>query len=164
MVADTGADSENPAVKCAVFLFCYTSRRGLSPPPPSKKAKALGPAWNTIDKFFRWCSLGDNTHTTPRGSCVWSILLRQWQWLTVTLISGEWSAGDLTSNHPYLPSTSWIAGNLDCLLNHWRCTSFKINAFLSLVQFFWSHNGHKLAGKTFAGVLVMVADAKQPLA
>ncbi|XP_064867708.1 DNA polymerase kappa isoform X3 [Oncorhynchus nerka] len=30
-----------------------SKRRGLSPPPPSKKAKALGPAWNTIDKFFR---------------------------------------------------------------------------------------------------------------
>ncbi|CAB1319916.1 unnamed protein product [Coregonus sp. 'balchen'] len=30
-----------------------SKRRGLSPPPPSKKAKALGPARNTIDKFFR---------------------------------------------------------------------------------------------------------------
>ncbi|XP_029617787.1 DNA polymerase kappa-like [Salmo trutta] len=30
-----------------------SKRRGSSPPPPSKKAKALGPARNTIDKFFR---------------------------------------------------------------------------------------------------------------
>ncbi|XP_029534200.1 DNA polymerase kappa-like isoform X1 [Oncorhynchus nerka] len=30
-----------------------SKRRGSSPPPPSKKVKALGPARNTIDKFFR---------------------------------------------------------------------------------------------------------------
>ncbi|KAK6306261.1 hypothetical protein J4Q44_G00231860 [Coregonus suidteri] len=30
-----------------------SKRRGSSPQPPSKKAKALGPARNTIDKFFR---------------------------------------------------------------------------------------------------------------
>uniref|UniRef100_A0A4W5L251 DNA polymerase kappa n=1 Tax=Hucho hucho TaxID=62062 RepID=A0A4W5L251_9TELE len=30
-----------------------SKRRGSSPPPPSKKAKSLGPARNTIDKFFR---------------------------------------------------------------------------------------------------------------
>ncbi|KAM9464079.1 LOW QUALITY PROTEIN: DNA polymerase kappa-like [Salvelinus alpinus] len=30
-----------------------SKRRGSSPPPPSKKAKALGPVRNTIDKFFR---------------------------------------------------------------------------------------------------------------